>query len=84
MRRIIELNKNKTSLSERVSSRKRFGLPTNYEPQYEGIPFWFIQKIGLKYADEKDVVDSGNYLDKWKFIVPKSPLLLGKQILQNL
>ena len=61
-------------LSERVSSRKPFGLSTNYKPQNEGIPCWFIQKIGLKYAKNKDVIDTNNYLDKWKLLVPKAPI----------
>ncbi|MBQ9663597.1 MAG: Eco57I restriction-modification methylase domain-containing protein [Oscillospiraceae bacterium] len=61
-------------LSERVSSRKPFGLPTNYEPKSQGIPCHFIQRIGLKYADNKDVDDSKGYLDKWKLLVPKAPI----------
>ena len=65
---------NKVFLSNRVSSRKPFGLPTNYPPQNSGIPCWFIQRIGLKYANAKDVDDSRGYLNKWKFIVPKAPI----------
>ena len=61
-------------LSERVSSRKPFGLPTNYEFKENGIPCWFIQKIGLKYALKEDIDDSKNYLNKWKFLVPKAPI----------
>lgn len=61
-------------LSERISSRKPFGLPTNYEPKENGIPCWFIQKIGCKFAYKEDIDDSNNYLNKWKFIVPKSPI----------
>ncbi|MGL4862620.1 MAG: Eco57I restriction-modification methylase domain-containing protein [Cetobacterium sp.] len=61
-------------LSERVSSRKPFSLPTNYKPKNEGIPCWFIQKIGLKYANEIDIDDSNNYLNKWKLLAPKSPI----------
>lgn len=34
----------------------------------------FIQKIGKKYADPKDVKDSNNLLNKWKLIVPRSPI----------
>ena len=74
LNRVLDLNKEKPTLAVRVSSRKPFGLPTNYEPKNKGIPCWFIQKIGLKYADEKDVVDSGNYLDKWKLLVPPAPI----------
>ena len=61
-------------LSDRVSSRKPFGLPTNYPPQEDGIPCWFIQRIGRKYAKRIDVDDSKGYLDKWKLLAPKSPI----------
>lgn len=61
-------------LDERVSSRKPFGLPTNYEPQESGIPCWFIQRIGLKYANKNDIDDNGNYLNKWKLLAPKAPI----------
>ena len=57
-----------------VSSRKPFGLPTNYEPQESGIPCQFIQRIGLKYAKKADVTDPFKLLDKWKFIAPKAPI----------
>lgn len=61
-------------LSDRVSARKPFGLPTNYPPQDCGVPCWFIQKIGLKYANKNDIDNSKGYLNKWKFIVPKAPI----------
>ena len=64
----------KTFLSDRVSSRKPFGLPTNYVPQTSGVPCWFIQRIGMKYAAQSDVDNSRGYLDKWKFLVPKAPI----------
>lgn len=62
------------NLSTMVSSRKPFGLPTNYIPKNSGIPCWFIQRIGLKYANKSDVSDENNLLDKWKFLVPKAPI----------
>lgn len=61
-------------LSEVVSSRKPFGLPTNYNPKNSGIPCWFIQKIGLKFASKNDVFDDNKLLDKWKFLAPKAPI----------
>ena len=61
-------------LDKVVSSRKPFGLPTNYQPKDRGIPCQFIQRIGLKYADEKDISDHLNLLNKWKVIVPKAPI----------
>jgi len=61
-------------LSDIVSSRKPFGLPTNYTPKNSGISCWFIQKIGLKYASENDISDDNKLLDKWKFLVPPAPI----------
>lgn len=61
-------------LSDKVSSRKPFGLPTNYPPQDIGVPCWFIQKIGRRYAAKKDVDDSRGYLNKWKLLAPKAPI----------
>lgn len=62
------------NLSDVVSSRKPFGLPTNYNPKSTGIPCWFIQRIGLKYASKSDVTDDANLLDKWKLLVPPAPI----------
>ena len=61
-------------LNDRVSSRKPFGLPTNYQPKDNGVPCWFIQKIGLRYASPNDVDDTRGYLHKWKLLAPKSPI----------
>ena len=61
-------------LSERVSSRKPFGLPTNYIPTQSGVPCWYIQRIGRKFALAADVDDSRGLLGKWKFLVPKAPI----------
>lgn len=65
---------NGSTLSDRVSARKPFALPTNYSPCENGIPCWFIQRIGLKYANPRDIDDSHGYLNKWKFLVPKAPI----------
>lgn len=62
------------SLVERVAPSKPFGMRTFYSPQEKGVPCWFIQKIGLKYANKKDVVDEYNLLDKWKFLLPAAPI----------
>ncbi len=62
------------NLSDLVSSRKPFGLPTNYAPKNSGIPCWFIQRIGLKYASKSDVSDNNNLLDKYKLLIPRAPI----------
>jgi site-specific DNA-methyltransferase (adenine-specific) len=64
----------KGNLSGVVSAIRPFGLPTNYPPAQKGIPCWFIQKIGRKYAKKTDVTDNNNYLDKWKLLIPKAPI----------
>lgn len=62
------------NLSSVVSSRKPFGLATNYPPKNSGIPCWFIQRIGLKFASKSDVSDENNLLDKWKLLIPPAPI----------
>lgn len=69
----LGINNGKT-LDQIVSPQKPFGLPTNYIPRENGVPCWFIQKIGLKYADINDINDPNKYLQKWKFIAPRSPI----------
>ena len=64
----------KKFLSDRVSSRKPFGIPTNYTPQDNGIPCWFIQRLGLRYAKPGDVDNQRGYLNKWKLLVPHVPI----------
>lgn len=74
IKKIINKNSHGKTLSQLVSSRKPFGLPTNYQPKKKGIPCWFTQRIGLRHADESDVIDSGNVLNKWKLLIPPAPI----------
>mgnify|MGYP000085289013 FL=1 len=62
------------NLSNRVYSRMPFGIPSTYQPQNEGVPCYFTQKIGKKYVKKQDVTDSANILNKWKLLVPKAPI----------
>ena len=73
--KIRNLNINSGALlSERISPRKPFGIQTDYAPKEAGIPCWFKQKIGLKYAAASDMKDDNNYLDKWKVLIPRAPI----------
>jgi site-specific DNA-methyltransferase (adenine-specific) len=75
IRKVLAKGENdEKKLSDIVSSRKPFGLPTNYVPQNSGIPCWFIQRIGLKFANINDVTDDNKLLDKWKLLVPPAPI----------
>ena len=75
IRKIQSKNENNGMLlSNKISSRKPFGLPTNYPVKTKGIPCWFTQSIGLKYANKEDIKDSGNLLGKWKLLIPPAPI----------
>ena len=74
IRKVFEIEKPEQTLEQTVSPQRPFGLPTNYVPLDNGIPCWFIQRIGKKYANKIDVQDQNNLLDKWKLLVPKAPI----------
>lgn len=74
IRKVLEKEVDKARLNEVISPVQPFGLPSNYPPKNSGIPCWFTQRIGLRYADRKDLVDKLNLLDKWKLLIPCSPI----------
>ena len=74
IRKILEAEKDKPRLNERVSPSKPFGIRGHYPPKRKGIPCWFTQKTGKKYADPKDIKDPYGYLHKWKLLVPPYPI----------
>ncbi|MGC8654656.1 MAG: Eco57I restriction-modification methylase domain-containing protein, partial [Candidatus Kryptoniota bacterium] len=75
IRKVLAKNENGGKrLSDVVSPRKPFGLPTNYQPKNAGIPCWFKQKIGLKFADPADIKDEKGILNKWKLLIPRAPI----------
>lgn len=73
VRKVLDMH-NGRFMDETVSPSKPFGLRTFYKPKEQGIPCQFIQKIGLKYANPKDIEDKNDLLDKWKFLAPRSPI----------
>lgn len=74
IKKVFEIEKPKQTLEQTVSPQRPFGLPTNYEPKEKGVPCWFIQKIGRKFASPSDVNDDNDLLNKWKLLVPKAPI----------
>jgi site-specific DNA-methyltransferase (adenine-specific) len=75
IRKIHSLKENDGKrLNNSVSPSKPFGLRTFYKPKANGIPCWFIQKFGLKYANKTDVNDDLGLLNKWKLLIPKAPI----------
>jgi len=74
IRKVLNVEKDRQFLNKVISSRKPFGLPTNYKPKKSGIPCWFTQRIGMKYSDKQDVNDPKNILGKWKLLIPPTPI----------
>lgn len=75
IRKVLSMKENNDKrLSDVVSSRKPFGLPTNYKPKESGVPCWYIQRIGLKFANKSDISDDNKLLDKWKLLIPPAPI----------
>lgn len=75
VRKVLAVKENGArTLNTIVAPSKPFGLRTFYEPKSKGIPCWFIQKIGLQFADATDVSDENNLLDKWKLLLPAAPI----------
>jgi len=74
VRKVLARENSESRLSARVSSRNPFGISGNYTPKENGIPCWFKQRIGLRYADPDDVKDYNNILNKWKLLIPYAPI----------
>ncbi len=75
IRKVLSFKENGgKSLIESISPSKPFGMRTFYKPKANGVPCWFIQKIGLKYANKSDVIDDLGLLNKWKLLIPKAPI----------
>ena len=74
VKKVSKIESPKYFLNKVVSPRKPFDLPTNYLPYKKGIPCHFTQKIGLKYAKPLDYKDKLKIKDKWKLLIPRSPI----------
>ncbi|SFR83994.1 Eco57I restriction-modification methylase domain-containing protein [Maribacter stanieri] len=74
LKKVQKLNTSNKTLDNLISTSRPFGIRGFYKPKKQGLPCYFTQRIGLKFASEKDITDKFNYLDKWKFLIPKSPI----------
>jgi len=72
--KIIAATKSVGRLSDVVSTRQPFGIDSTYKPRTDGVPCWFIQRIGRQFVSAKDVTDTGKILKKWKLLIPKAPI----------
>lgn len=74
IKKVIEKEKAKHYLNKVISSSKPFGIRGFYKPKKTGIPCYFTQRVGLKFAAKEDITDRYKFLDKWKLLIPKSPI----------
>ncbi|MCM4172451.1 DEAD/DEAH box helicase [Arenibacter sp. TNZ] len=74
LKKVQKLNKSNKTLNNLISTSRPFGIRGFYKPKKQGLPCYFTQRIGLKFASEKDISDKFDYLDKWKLLIPKSPI----------
>jgi site-specific DNA-methyltransferase (adenine-specific) len=74
IRKVIKNEASNSFLNKVVSSRKPFGMATNYKPFKEGIPCHFTQRIGVQHAKPDDVQDNYDILNKWKLLIPPAPI----------
>lgn len=74
IKKIRKTESAKYYLNKVISPRKPFGIPSTYNPLSKGIPCYFTQKIGIKYADRKDITDHLYIIDKWKLLIPFAPI----------
>lgn len=72
--RKVRSSHNGDYLDNVISSSRPFGLRTFYKPKKEGVPCHFIQRIGEGFASPEDVTDQFDLLNKWKLLVPRSPI----------
>lgn len=74
LKKVQELNESNKTLDNIISTSRPFGIRGFYKPKKLGLPCYFTQRIGLKFASENDITDKFKYLDKWKLLIPKSPI----------
>lgn len=74
IKKIHQIESPKYFLNKVVSPRKPFGLASTYKPFSKGIPCFFTQRIGIKYAQKADIVDQLKIIDKWKLLIPFAPI----------
>lgn len=72
--KVLDIEGRNNTLDHKVSTRVPYGIQTNYKPKTDGIPCWFKQRIGIQYADPKDIIDKNDDLNTWRFLVPKAPI----------
>jgi site-specific DNA-methyltransferase (adenine-specific) len=67
--------KNETTLEKRVSSRKPFGLPTNFKgkPKPDGLsdPVKLFQNQSIAWTERTVIATNPEWIDKWKVLMTR-------------
>jgi site-specific DNA-methyltransferase (adenine-specific) len=74
IRKVLKTENVKHHLNKVISTSRPFGLRGFYKPVKKGIPCFFTQRIGLQFAKPEDVTDRFDITNKWKLLIPKSPI----------
>ena len=74
IRKVTKKENAKHHLNKVISTSRPFGLRGFYKPSKKGIPCFFTQRVGLQYANPQDVTDRFEIKNKWKLLIPKSPI----------
>ena len=74
IRKVLKTENAKHHLNKVISTSRPFGLRGFYKPAKKGIPCFFTQRIGLQFAKPADVSDRFDITNKWKLLIPKSPI----------
>ncbi len=74
IRKVLKAENAKHHLNKVISTSRPFGLRGFYKPVKKGIPCFFTQRVGLQFAKPEDVTDRFEIKDKWKLLIPKSPI----------
>jgi site-specific DNA-methyltransferase (adenine-specific) len=74
IRKILKAENASIYINSVISPRKPFNLSSTYSPKSKGVPCYFTQRIGLKFASKEDVSDSLKIIDKYKLLIPFAPI----------
>ncbi|MFT4644707.1 MAG: site-specific DNA-methyltransferase (adenine-specific) [Planctomycetota bacterium] len=74
IRKVNKIENSKVQLNKVISASKPFGLRGNHKPSKKGVKCHFSQRQGVLYVKEDEINDRYKIKDKWKLLIPKSPI----------
>lgn len=74
IRKILLIEKAKSTLNTIVSPSKPFGIRGHHKPSSSGIPCYFTQRQGVLFVNDDEITDNLNLLNKYKLLIPRAPI----------